>query len=62
MTKFSRFAWRLRRRALRGYEIALYGLLVAMALATALPAASFETEEAPAQCGNIQSSPTVMTR
>lgn len=62
MTKFSRFAWRVRQRALRWYEIGLYALLLAMALAVALPAASSEAEDVPAQCGNIQSSPTVMTR
>lgn len=59
MTHWSRFAWRLRRRLLLGYELALYALLVAMALAVALPA---EADEEPLQCGKAFSSATVMTR
>jgi hypothetical protein len=62
MTPFSRFALRLRRTVLRWYEIGLYALLLAMALSLALPAAPSEAEEAPLQCGNIQSSPMVSIR
>ena len=61
MSSLSRFAWHLRRRALRWYEIGLCGALLAMAVALVLPSAS-EAEDEPVQCGNIQSSTVVMQR
>jgi hypothetical protein len=60
-TPFSRFLLRLRDRALRGYEILLFGMLVAMALVigwSADPAGA----DAAVQCGNIQSSTVVISR
>ncbi len=57
-----RFAGRLRRRFLLGYELALYALLLGMALAVALPAAPAEAGDEPPQCGKTQSSPVVISR
>jgi hypothetical protein len=59
MTDWSRISWRLRRRILLGYEYALYALLVAMALAVALPA---EADDEALHCGNTRSSASVITR
>jgi hypothetical protein len=58
----SRFALRLRRSVLRGYELALYALLLAMVLGVVLPPAPHEKDDDALQCGNIQSSPRVITR
>jgi hypothetical protein len=55
----ARLALRLRQRLLRWYEFGLYALLVAMALAVALPA---EGEDEPVHCANARSSARVMTR
>ena len=63
MSAASRFAFRLRQRALRWYEIALCAALLAMALALVSPSsASGAEEEEAVQCGNIQSSTVVMQR
>lgn len=62
MTTFSRLALRLRRQMLHWYELGLYVLLLAMALAVALPASPLEADEPAIQCGNIQSSAVVITR
>jgi hypothetical protein len=62
MTDRPRFSLRLRQRALRCYEIGLYAVLVAMALAVGLPAAALDFEDDAAQCGKAQSSALVMTR
>jgi hypothetical protein len=62
MSQSSRLAIRLRQHALRCYEIALYALLAAMAVAGALPASSAEAQDRPLQCGNIQSSAVVIAR
>ena len=55
----SRFLLRLRQRAVRGYEWLLYALLLALLFGVGL-ASSTPAEEV--QCGNIQSSPEVITR
>jgi len=62
MKPISRLVVRLRQQALRCYEIGLYALLLAMAAAVAMPVSSAEAEDAPVQCGNIQSSAVVMAR
>lgn len=56
----SRVATRLRRGALRGYEFALYAMLLALAAGVllALPG----EEEEPAYCGKAQSRAVVMSR
>jgi hypothetical protein len=61
-TRSLRLALRLRRGAVRWYEVALYLLLLAMTLAVLLPSAAQEADDDPVQCGNSQSSPMVMTR
>ena len=58
----ARLALRLRRGLLRSYEVTLYVLLLALGLAVALPPFPGEAEEAPLQCGNIQSRAVVITR
>ncbi|HEX2543509.1 MAG TPA: hypothetical protein VHL79_01430 [Ramlibacter sp.] len=62
MSSLSRFALRLRRRALRWYEIGLCAALLAMAVALALPSSSAEAGDEGVQCGNIHSSTVVMQR
>ena len=62
MTDLSRFALRLRRRALRCYELGMFAMLVALALSAGLPASGAPAAPAAAQCGNIQSSTVVMQR
>ena len=59
MSDGSRFLLRLRQRALRSYEWLLYALLLALLFAVGLVSSTAAEE---AQCGNIQSSPEVMTR
>jgi len=59
MTAIQRTLQRLRRRTVHCYELLLYALLLALALAVGL-AASPGAEDA--QCGNIQSSADVITR
>ena len=61
-TPMSRFLLRLRERALRCYEIFLYSLLVAMAFLILMPADPAAARDGEVQCGNIQSSATVMHR
>ena len=51
---------RLRQRAMHGYELLLYGLLLALAFGAALATAPAGAEDA--QCGNIQSSTVVISR
>lgn len=60
MSRLSRLLLRLRQRFLRCYEIAMFGMLVALAVAAAVPGGA--TGAAPAQCGNIQSSTVVMQK
>ncbi len=65
MSRLSRLFLRLRKRALRCYEIGMLALLVGGAVVATLPsAASSETAPGAAgtQCGNIQSSNVVMVR
>ena len=62
MTRFARFAARLRQQLLRWYEMALCAALLAMALAVVSPSPAAVAEEEAAQCGNIQSSADVITR
>ena len=63
MTDFSRLALRLRRRALRCYEIGMFAMLIALAAAAAMPPSeSADALAAAAHCGNIQSSTVVMQR
>jgi hypothetical protein len=57
MSRFARFARRLRQRALRCYELVMFALLLAVALAAAWPAVG----AAALQCGKIHSSATVIT-
>jgi len=59
MTSFSRGLLRLRQRAVKFYELLLYALLLSLALAVGLASTSVAEE---AQCGNIHSSPSVITR
>ena len=54
MTPFARLLLRLRRRAVRWYELLLYGLLIAMALAVTVPAQSGDGGDGPDGCGNRQ--------
>lgn len=66
MTALSRLFLRLRKRALRCYEIGMLALLVSGAVVATLPSAA-STEAAPGpgagtQCGNIQSSAVVIVR
>jgi len=64
MTALSRTLLRLRRLFLRCYEIAMFALLLGVAVAAAWPATgSGAARQGAAQwCGNIQSSALVMTR
>jgi len=67
MTDTERLFLRLRRRALQCYEVLLYAMLLALAggvlLVTSPSAAQDDGHTGdPAQCGNIQSSATVITR
>jgi hypothetical protein len=62
MSPTDRFFYRLRRRALRTYEFALYGALVALALAVVWPADVPAADDEAVQCGQIQSSTVVMVR
>lgn len=62
MSAFSRFTLRLRRRALRWYELGLCAALLAMVGAVALPAPAEAEHASSVQCGNIQSSTAVMHR
>jgi hypothetical protein len=59
MTRTHRFFLRLRQRAVHGYELLLYALLLALAFGAALAASPAGAEDA--QCGNIQSSTVVMS-
>ena len=59
MSNGARFLLRLKRRAMRGYELLLYALLLALALAVAHAAAAGGED---AQCGQIQSSTPVIAR
>lgn len=60
VTVLSRLGSRLRKQALRWYEILLCAVLLALALSVAAPGAEPDAEAV--QCGNIQSSPVVMKR
>lgn len=64
MNRWSRVLLRLRRHALRCYEIGMLALLVGGAVVATLPsAASTEVTAAPGtQCGNIQSNAVVIVR
>lgn len=62
MTPIERFFLRLRRRALRLYELGLYATLVALALSLVWPGDAPAFAEADAQCGQIQSSAVVMKK
>ena len=59
MSNAARFLLRLKRRAMRGYELLLYALLLSLALAVAHAAVAGGEE---LQCGQIQSSTPVMAR
>ncbi len=63
MTPTQRFLHRLRRRALRAYELGLYATLLALALSVVWPgdAPAFADADDP-QCGQIQSSAVVMRK
>lgn len=62
-TPLSRFLLRLGDRALRGYEILLFGVIVAMAIVAATSAgAGAAGDEEPFHCGKNQSSAAVITR
>ena len=60
MTATQRFLLRLRDRAVRGYEMLLYALLLSLAFDVALAVSPAGADEP--QCGNIQSKPSVITR
>lgn len=60
MTALSRLGSRLRKQALRWYEILLCAVLLALALSIATPAQ--EAEPDAVQCGKSQSSTVVMER
>lgn len=62
MTDRSRFLVRLRRRALQGYDLLLYVMLVALAIVAAVPASSGEAAEDAVHCGKNQSSTVVITK
>jgi hypothetical protein len=62
MTQRPRISLRLRQWALRCYEIGLYTVLLAMAMAVGLPAAPSDGEADAVQCGKAQSSALVMSR
>jgi hypothetical protein len=61
MTAISRFVGAMRRRALHCYELLLYASLLALAVAAALAGGSWPQQD-DVQCGNIQSSASVMVR
>ena len=61
MPSLPRLSLRLRRRALRWYEIALCTALLALAFAAFEAAGNVAAGEA-VQCGNTRSSTTVTTR
>lgn len=58
MTDLDRLLPRLRRAVLRGYELGLYAMLLAMLAGAAIAAAEADD----AQCGNSLSSPEVINR
>jgi hypothetical protein len=58
----SRLLLRLQRRLLRGYELFLVGLLLALVVLAAWPDSRMQESAASPQCGKNQSSPEVMTR
>ena len=60
MTPTRRFFLRLHRRAVQGYELLLYGLLLALTLGVVFASSPAGAEDV--QCGNIHSSPSVITR
>jgi hypothetical protein len=61
MTDRPLFSLRLRQRVLRCYEVGLYTVLIAMALAVVLPSVASGSDD-DAYCGNTQSSAAVITR
>ena len=63
LTPIQRFAFRLRRIALRWYELALFAMLLGLVVAAAVPAAADpdDADEA-SQCGSAQIIPAVRTR
>jgi hypothetical protein len=60
MTSTHRFFLRLRRRAVRCYEMLLYALLLALAFGVVLASSPAGADDV--QCGNIQSSTLVISR
>ena len=60
MTDLQRFFLRLRRRAVHGYELLLYALLLSLAFAVVHAAAASDADEA--QCGQSHSSTPVIAR
>ena len=62
MSPSQRFLYRLRRRLLRFYELALYSTLVALALAVVWPPDAPAADDEAVQCGQIQSSTVVIDR
>ncbi len=62
MTDRSRFLVRMRRRALQGYDLLLYVMLVALAIVAAVPASSGEADDDAVHCGKNQSSTVVITK
>ncbi len=62
MTDRSHLLVRLRRRALQGYDLLLYVMLVALAIVAAVPATSGEAAEDAVHCGKNQSSTVVITK
>jgi hypothetical protein len=62
MTDRSHFLVRMRRRALQGYDLLLYVMLVALALLAALPASSGDAADDAVHCGKNQSSIVVITK
>lgn len=58
MTDLQRLLLRLRRRAVRSYELLLYALLLAVTFAVAHAAAAGAADDV--QCGQIQSSTPVI--
>lgn len=61
MTPIARFLLRLRRHLLRGYELLLYALLLALAGGTLLAGASGAGPDPGAHCGSIHSTIGVIT-
>ncbi|NNU44475.1 hypothetical protein [Ramlibacter montanisoli] len=62
MNHSSRFLLRLRRRALQCYDLLLYVMLLALAIAAAMPASSGEAQDDAVHCGKNQSSTVVITK